>query len=119
MPRGVKKTPKLTGESVSTKTLAVSPTYTEEIEDTSVQTKEQQERSSAPLLEKTKDSEKDTAPTILITWNDASGKRISRTYTCADIKIREDKSESVTKAAGKKTTIDLCIEAQVLDISTR
>lgn len=85
---------------------------------TTLTTKEELDRSSPPVIEKAKESEKDTAPTIILTWFDSSGKRITRTYTCAQLKIDEYTSETLTKS-GKKTIVNLNLEASIIERDSR
>lgn len=96
----------------------LTPGSTEAVETTVLETKEQTSRTSPVILEKAKDLEKDTAPSILVHWTDPAGKRHTRTYTCAEVKITENKNETMTKST-KKTNLFISIEAQVLESETR
>lgn len=119
MPRGKKNVAPSATPDLSTKTTtAVTLDTVEVTEKTQVSTKEQQTRTSAAVMEKSKNSEKDTAPVILVSWTDASGKRNTYTFTCAEVRIVTDKSETLQRS-GKKTTVGISIEAQVLDMDHR
>lgn len=115
MPRGRKKEPEV-GETVAVEKEKTSTTVDGSITTTSATTKDQTERKSDVVMEKAKSAEKDNAPTILLSWISPSGTRMTRTYTCADIRINEDKTETIQKS-GRKTTISISIEAQVLEKS--
>lgn len=121
MPKRSKADPKATAvqSTVSTATI-VTPTSTEIIvsEDSSVQTKEQLERKSNPVQEKVRNAEKDTAPVVIVSWHDSTGKRHTRTYTCAKVDISADTNEHITDG-GKKTTVNIVIEAQVCEVDNR
>lgn len=79
-----------------------------------VQTKEQTERKNEPVIEKAKNSEKDTAPQIILSWVGPDGVRRTRTYGCAELRINEDKVETFQKS-GIKTVMNISIEAQVIE----
>jgi hypothetical protein len=95
-----------------------TPDSTEKVETVELKTKEQVSRSSPAVIEKAKDAEKDTAPVILVHWTDPAGKRHTKTYTCAEIKVVENKNETMTKST-KKTNLFITLEAQVIETDTR
>ena len=81
---------------------------------TKVQTKDQIDRKTDPVIEKAKNSEKDTAPTIILSWIAPDGTRRNRTYTCAELRVNQDTVETFQKS-GTKTTMNISIEAQVIE----
>jgi hypothetical protein len=115
MPRGKKITGR-TGEDITQKQVLVTDgTSSDTI---IVTTPENKERKAPAVLEKTKDLEKDTAPVILISWTDTNGRRNTRTYTCGEVRIAEDRTETLQRS-GKKTTLHVSLEAQVLETDFR
>src|SRR5690606_17354363 len=116
MPRGKAKPKKTTTAAIDTSVeTLIEMGSTSVVETVGLQTKEQAERSSVPVMEKSRDAEKDTAPVIIVSWSDTSGKRHTKTYSCAEVRINEDKSETLQKS-GKKTSVNISIEAQVLEM---
>lgn len=119
MPRGKKNvTPSATPDVADKTVTIISPGSTEAVETVKVKTKEQAERTTPPVVEKSKDAEKNNAPVILVSWTDAGGKRNTYTFTCAEVRISTDKSETLQRS-GKKTTVNIAIEAQVLEMDHR
>jgi hypothetical protein len=119
MPRGVKNVPSSHKSGIQdSTTITVTRDNEERSSKVKVETKEQESRTEPVPVEKAKPAEKDVAPTIILSWYDGAGKRLTRTYTCAEISINENKRESI-KSGPKKTFIDLTIDAQVIDMDTR
>lgn len=120
MPRGKRKVPIVSAvPDIESKLVSTLVSNSMEINETvNIQTKEQVDRKSDPVIEKSRGTEKDAAPIVLISWTDTSGKRHTRTYTCAEIRIHEDKSETLQRS-GRKTTLGMSLEAQVLEVDNR
>lgn len=113
MPRGKKSV--VAAPSTGLKeTVTANSEATEEKQELVVATKEQIQRKVKPTLEKARDSEKDYAPVIIFSFTDASGKRQTRTYTCATARLQTFQNEDFTKS-GKRTTLTLNIDAEVLE----
>jgi hypothetical protein len=119
MPRGKKKiTPSSTSDMIDKTVATVSNGSTEIVETVKVTTKEQSERLTLPVIEKSKEAERNNAPVILVSWTDANGKRNTYTFTCAEVRIVTDKSETLQRS-GKKTVVNIAIDAQVLEMDHR
>lgn len=113
MPRGKKSV--VAAPSTGLKeTIKADGEATEEKQELVVATKEQVDRKTKPVIEKAKDSEKDNAPVIIFSFSDSSGKRQTRTYTCATARLQTFQNEDFNKS-GKRTTLTLNIDAEVLE----
>lgn len=120
MPRGVRNKNKnqKPAELDEVSTIEADDTGSDEMSVTEVSSQEGAHRVEAGkthVQEKTTDKEKDTAPLIIVSWNDASGRRRTKQYTCASLRIQEHKSEEIGKAT-HKTLLDISIDANVIEV---
>jgi hypothetical protein len=119
MPQGKKRVSPSTVNTITNQdTIDISSESVSKNESVKIQTKEQIERITEPVMEKSKHVEKDTAPVVLVSWTDTNGKRHTVTYTCAEVRIHQDRSEILARS-GKKTTLSMSLEAQVLEVDMR
>lgn len=119
MARGKKNiNPKQTADVEQASAVSLDASGLEASTKTNLSTKEEQLRTNSPVIEKTKQEEKDTAPSIIVSWLDSAGRRITRIYACSELKINEYTSETLTKS-GKKTIVNVNLEASVIDRDTR
>lgn len=97
-------------------TVTTDSQTTEEKQEIVVQTSENSDRKGKAVMEKAKDSEKDHAPVIIFSYTDSAGRRQTRTYSCASVKLQTFQNEDFTKSS-KRTTLTLNIDAEVLERS--
>ena len=89
-----------------------------ESQSTEVKTPEHIERektSKPPVQEKAKKKEKDTAPSLIISYIDSTGRRQTKSYQCGSIKLDEFKQTEMMRS-GPKTTLHLTVEADVVEV---
>ena len=68
-------------------------------------------------VEKATQTEKDAAPQIIIQYTDNTGARRTKTFGCSSIRLSEYKEQTLARAGGPKTVINITIEAGVLEVS--
>jgi hypothetical protein len=67
------------------------------------------------VQEKTSSKEKDSAPSIIVSYINSSGQRVTKTFQCDSIRLFEGKNQKLTKS-GLQTTVDITIEASVIEV---
>ncbi len=101
----------------ATKTVEATAQSSTQASSVVVKTDEQVARKSAnrpAVVEKSSDKEKNEGPLLIISWTE-NGKRHTKQYTCAEFHVNEITSKTFLKS-GTKTTIDITIEAQVIEV---
>lgn len=92
--------------------------HPEQAKSTIIKTPEQQTRESQDkpaIQEKSTKRERDSAPTIIISYIGSNGQRNTKSFQCANIKLDEYKVTEMMRS-GPKTTLHISVEADVVEV---
>lgn len=76
---------------------------------------DREEKKQPSIQEKVTTHEKDSAPSLIISYIDSNGRRITKTFQCDKIKLMQNQSQELMRS-GPKTTLDIYIEASVIEV---
>lgn len=83
---------------------------------TTVTTPEKVARKNKPSVqEKSTATEKDSAPSIILSYVDSNGRRVTTTFQCDTVKLTQNRDQTFGRS-GSKTTLDIYIEASVIEV---
>lgn len=83
-----------------------------------IKTQEQVQRNTnkKPVIEeKASKTEKNNAPTLIVSYVSSNGNRITKSFQCACIQMNEDKTTEMM-LSGPKTKLHLSVEADVIEV---